>query len=141
MVLRTNPFESLLKLQQALTDMATRNTWFGSSISSYGGFPPINIFQDQDNYVIVTEIPGMKREDVAIEVHRNKIRLSGEKTIKYGTKVSVHRRERVDGKFDRTISIPYEIDANKVRAEYRDGILAVFIPRAEHEKPRNITIS
>ena len=142
MVLQTtNPFESLLKLQQALTHMATSNSWFGGSISSGGGFPPINVFQDKNRYVIVTEIPGIKRDDVSIEVHRNKVRLAGEKRINYGNNISLHRRERVDGKFDRTFSIPFEIDADKVKAEYRDGILAVFLPRAEHEKPRTIKLS
>jgi len=142
MVLRTtSPFESLLKLQQALTNMGNTSPWLGGSISSGGSFPSINVFQDKNDYVLVAEIPGIKRDDVSIEIHRNKVRLSGEKRIDYGNNVSLHRRERVDGKFDRTISIPFEIEASKVKAEYQDGILAVFLPRAEHEKPRTIKLS
>ena len=137
----TNPFESLLRLQQALTNMSTRDSWFTDSISSRGGFPPINVFQDKENYILITEIPGIRREDVNVEVHRNKVRISGEKKFDYGKNVSVHRRERLAGGFDRTFSTPFEIDADKVKAEYRDGILALSLPRAEHEKPRNVKIS
>lgn len=142
MVLRTtDPFEGLLRLQQALGNMATRDTWFTDSISSRGGYPPINVFQDKDNYVFITEIPGIKREDVNVEIHRNKVRISGEKKIDYGDEVSVHRRERLAGGFDRTFSTPFDIDAGNVKAEYRDGILALYLPRAEHEKPRSVKIS
>ena len=142
MVLRTtDPFEGLLRLQQALGNMATGDSWFSDSLSSRGGFPPINIFQDGDNYVLVTEIPGLKSKDINVEVHRNKVRLSGEKTIDYGNDVSVHRRERLAGGFDRTFSTPFEIDADNVKAEYRDGILALYLPRAEHEKPRSVRVS
>ena len=142
MVLRTtNPFEGLLKLQQALANIGSRDSWATDSISSRGGFPPINIFQDQENYVLITEIPGIKREDINIEIHRNKVRISGEKSITYGRDVSIHRRERLAGSFDRTFSTPFEIDADNVKAEYRDGILALYLPRAEHEKPRSVKIS
>jgi Hsp20/alpha crystallin family len=54
---------------------------------------------------------------------------------------SIHRRERIRGVFDRTIAIPIQIDPNGIRAEYRDGVLALFIPRAEREKPRTIKIT
>jgi HSP20 family protein len=52
----------------------------------------------------------------------------------------VHRRERVSGEFDRTLSLPVEVDPNGIKAEYRDGLLALFLPRAESDKPRNIQI-
>jgi len=142
MVIRTaNPFEGLLKLQQALANMSTRDSWFNDSISSRGGFPPINIFQDKNNYILITEIPGIKHDDVNVEVHHNKVRISGEKKIDYGRDVSIHRSERLAGSFDRTFSTPFEINADEVKAEYRDGILALFLPRAEHEKPRTVKVS
>jgi HSP20 family protein len=66
--------------------------------------------------------------------------LTGKKTIDYAQNVSVHRRERVSGEFDRTLTLPVQIDPDAIKAEYRDGILAIFIPRAESEKPRTIKI-
>jgi HSP20 family protein len=53
---------------------------------------------------------------------------------------SVHRRERLTGRFDRAITIPVQIDADKVKAEYREGVLALFLPRAEKDKPRSVKI-
>jgi HSP20 family protein len=53
----------------------------------------------------------------------------------------VHRRERRSGRFDRTVTLPIEIDAESIKAECRDGILAVFLPRVERDKPRAIAIS
>lgn len=136
-----SPLESLLNLQHALDSMTDVDNWFSGSTSSRGGFPPINIFQNDENYIVITELPGIKREDVSVEIHRNRVRLSGEKKINYASDVSPHRRERRSGKFDRTFTTPFEIDADKVKAEYRDGILALFLPRAEHEKPRSVRIS
>ena len=59
----------------------------------------------------------------------------------YPEGVSVHRRERVAGEFDRTISVPVRLEPDRIKAEYRDGILALFLPRSERDKPRNITVS
>jgi HSP20 family protein len=61
--------------------------------------------------------------------------------VSYPDGVSVHRRERVAGEFDRTISLPVQLEPDGIKAEYRDGILALFMPRSERDKPRAITIS
>ncbi|MCP4295218.1 MAG: Hsp20/alpha crystallin family protein [Proteobacteria bacterium] len=137
----SHPLKGLFSLQQALADIDSGDGWFSGSTSNRGGFPPINIFQDKDDYVMIAEIPGIKRENVNVEVHRNRVRLSGEKKIHYGDDVSVHRSERQDGRFDRTFATPFEIDADSVKAEYQDGILALSLPRAEQDKPRSITVS
>ena len=71
----------------------------------------------------------------------NTIRISGKKTFTYPDSVSLHRRERASGTFDRTLTVPMQIDADGIRAEYRDGVLALSIPRAESDKPRTIRIS
>jgi HSP20 family protein len=130
-----------LNLQQALSNIGSGDPWFSGSTSNQNTFPPINIFQDENKYVLVAEIPGIKSDEVNIEIHRNRVRLSGEKKIHYGDEVSVHRRERQAGKFDRTFTTPFEIDADNVKAEYRDGILALSLPRAEQDKPRSIKIN
>ena len=136
----SDSLENILNLQRALSNtMGTE--WFRGGISSRGGFPPINIFQENENYIIIAEVPGIKREDVAIEVNRNRIRVSGEKKFGYGDNVSVHRRERQEGKYDRVFTTPFEIDADKVKAEYRNGILALYLPPAEQHKPRSINIT
>ena len=93
-----------------------------------------------DDFVAVVELPGVSKNDLQIEVKENTVRIFGNKTITYEKDASVHRRERLSGVFDRTLSIPIQINPDGIRAEYRDGILALFIPRAESEKPRTIKI-
>lgn len=92
-------------------------------------------------FVVVIERPGIDKSEIAIEAKENTIRISGRKAINYDHAASVHRRERVSGLFDRTLSVPIQIDPNAVKAEYRDGVLALFIPPAESEKPRTIKIT
>ena len=71
----------------------------------------------------------------------NAVRIAGSKAIEYPKQASLHRRERLDGAFDRTVTIPVEIDADRVKAECRDGILALFLTRAERDKPKSIKVT
>ncbi len=61
--------------------------------------------------------------------------------VEYGEKAGVHRRERLAGSFDRAVTLPVEIDADRVRAEYHEGVLALYLPRAERDKPKAITVA
>lgn len=135
-----DPFETLFNLQRNL-DAFRASDWLARGPSSMGTYPPLNVFRQGDDFVIVTELPGIHRDDVDIQVHGDRIRIAGKKAIDYGEGASLHRRERIAGAFDRTVAIPIEVDAERVRAEYRDGILALFLPRAERDKPKSITIS
>ena len=99
-----------------------------------------HVFQQGDDFVAVVELPGVDKADLQIEAKENTIRISGKKIINDGEGASIHRRERVWGVFDRTFSIPIQIEPDGIRAEYRDGILALHIPRAESQKPRTIKI-
>jgi len=135
-----DPFEALFSIQRAV-DARKQSDWMGSSTTGMGSFPPINIFQQGDDFVAIVELPGVDKKDLGIEVKENTIRISGRKTINYDAGASVHRRERVWGGFDRTLSVPIQIDPDAVKAEYRDGVLSLFIPRAESDKPRSIKIN
>jgi HSP20 family protein len=141
MVIRMrDPFAALESLQRAM-DSVTGNDWFGSRTSGSGAFPPVNVFNDGDDYVLVAELPGVKKEDLDIQVQGGTVRIQGKKTIAYDDGASVHRRERSAGQFDRTLTLPTDIDAAKVAAEYRDGVLTLRLPRAESAKPRTVAIN
>ena len=140
MVFLSDPFEALLNLQEAL-EGASHANWLDSSPSGTGAYPPINVFRKGDDVVVIAEVPGIKSADLEIQVHGNALRISGSKKLDYPEKASVHRRERLAGRFDRALTIPVEIDADRVKAECRDGILALYLPRAERDKPRSIKIS
>ena len=90
------PFDSILNVQRALEDSMSSD-WFGPSTSSRGGFPPVNVFREDDSYIVIAELPGVSRDAINVEIHRKQVRLSGKKEINYGEKVSIHRREREAG--------------------------------------------
>jgi HSP20 family protein len=136
----SDPFEVLLMLQRAL-DARIASDWMGRGTAAIGSFPPINIFQKGEDLVAVIELPGVDKNDLEIEAKENTIRIRGRKTIAYGEQASVHRRERISGVFDRTLSVPIRIEPDRIKAEYRDGLLALFIARAEDDKPRSIRVS
>ena len=100
----------------------------------------MNVFQQGDDILVIIELPGIDKNNLQIQAKENTIRISGKKAVDYPGGVSVHRRERISGEFDRTLSIPVQLDPDRIKAEYHDGILALFLPRAESDKPRTITI-
>jgi len=136
----SDPFNALLQFQHALDTFRTSN-WLGAGPSGGGSYPPLNVFRKDDDIVVITEVPGVRKDDLQIQVKGNTIHIAGTKRVGYGERASVHRRERLEGNFDRAVTVPVEIDADGVRAECRDGILALYLPRAERDKPKSIAIS
>ena len=135
-----DPISGLLKFQQALDSLRTSG-WLEAGPSGSGAYPPINVFRKGEDVVIIAEVPGTKKSDLRIEVKGKTIRVAGEKSLTIGDKTSIHRRERQAGSFDRAVTVPVEIDADSVKAECRDGILALWLPRAERDRPKNKQVS
>lgn len=134
-----DPFTALRDLQQAL-DSARLSDWMSGGTAGTGGFPAINVFSKGHDCVIVAELPGVDKSHIDIMVKGNQVRISGKRDIAYNESVSVHRRERESGSFDRTLTVPIEIDVDGVEAKYQDGVLAVHLPRAEADRPRKVSI-
>lgn len=135
-----DPFETILGLQQALEDFRSSN-WLSPGISGGGSFPPVNIFKKGDDFVVITEVPGVRKTDLNIQIKGRTIQLSGTKSMAYPENASFHRRECLQGGFDRAITLPVEIAEDGIKADCRDGILALYLPRAEHDKPRSIQVN
>jgi HSP20 family protein len=140
MALFPDPFDALSSLQQAL-DTFRSSGWLASGPSGGGGYPPVNVFRKGDDFIVITEVPGINRSSLEVQVKGNTIRLAGTKSVNHPEKASLHRRERLSGRFDRAVTLPVEIDPDGVKAECRDGILALFLPRAERDKARSIQIA
>ncbi len=106
-----------------------------------GVFPPMNITQDDDNFYLRAEIPGIKPNELSISAVRNRVSLAGKREIqRENERVSYHRKERAEGSFNRTVTLPTEVDAERVDARYADGILTLTLPKAEETKPRQIAV-
>ncbi len=135
----TNTIRSLASLQEAL-QQSTRSNWFGHQTANRGARPPINVFEQSDNVAVLAEIPGSNKSDFNLEVKGNTLRLSGKRIIEYDAKASAHRLERKSYEFDRTVTVPFEIDAENVQANYNNGILAILLSRSDADKPHTVAI-
>ena len=123
----SDPFEVLFSIQRAL-DARKASDWMGSSTTGMGSFPPINIFQQGDDFVAIVELPGVDKNDLGIDVKENTIRISGKKTINYDEGASVHRRE---GRLR-----PNAVCTDPDRSRRRQGRIPRWSARAIHPKSR-----
>jgi HSP20 family protein len=106
-----------------------------------GVFPPLNVTQDDDNFYVRAEIPGIDPKELQISALRNRVTLAGKRQLpKEHERASYHRKERAEGSFNRTLTLPTYIDAERVEARYTDGILMLTLPKAEEAKPRQIMV-
>jgi HSP20 family protein len=106
-----------------------------------GWSPALDLYQSTDNVVAVVELPGMRKEDIDISLHDGTLTISGERKRESVNGDRAERTERYVGTFRRTIALPTRVDASKVNASYRDGILIVTLPKAEEVKPKQIQVS
>jgi HSP20 family protein len=107
-----------------------------------GWAPALDVQEDKDNFTIKVELPGLKREDIEVSLQEGALVISGERNAeKIGEGTEVHRQERFYGKFQRALTLPAPVAADKVKAAYRDGVLTVTLPKAEEAKPKQIDVS
>jgi HSP20 family protein len=105
-------------------------------------YPPVDILESKDSYLIRAELPGMRNEDLKTEVNDGILTLSGERKFEEPANgVEYHRVERVAGKFSRSFHLPQTVKYDGIKATYRDGMLEVEVPKADEAKPRQIAIS
>ena len=94
MAVLVDPFDALASFQQAL-DTYRASPWLDPGLSGGGAFPPVNVFRKGDDFIIIIELPGVKKSDLDVQVKGRTIRLSGAKTVGYPDKAALHRRERL----------------------------------------------
>ncbi len=103
--------------------------------------PPLNVWQDGDCIYVQAEVPGLKEEDLDIHVAGNELTIQGQHRVAEDEKVEYQHRERYVGKIARTLALPFEVEAAKVEANLKDGLLTVKLPMAETAKAHKITVS
>lgn len=106
-----------------------------------GHYPQVNLGEDQENLYVEALVPGMDPNSLELTVMRGTLTLSGERKNGIGKDAAWHRNERGTGKFLRTIELPVEVDADKVKAECRHGVLTVTLPKSEAARPRKVQVS
>jgi len=140
----TDPFREFAHLQDRINRVFTDT--YGRAdeglMSSGNWAPPVDIYQNGDHEVVLkAELPDMTREDIEITVDNGTLTLKGEKKLSSEVKEEHFRRiERHYGTFSRSFSLPRTVDAAKVAAEYKNGVLTVKLPLREEAKPRQIKV-
>ena len=104
--------------------------------------PALDVYEDKENFTVRAELPGMKKEEISVSLQDGDLTISGER--KSETKredAEVHRSECFAGRFERTVSLPVPVAADRVQAKYQDGILTVTLPKTEEAKPKQIAVN
>jgi len=133
---RWEPFRDLLNLHARLAAVPANGD------DSYGSWAPaVDIFERGDDLIIRAEIPGVEKDDIDISVENNTLSIRGQrKREKEFDEDRTYRMERVFGGFVRTFSLPRTVDASRISASYKNGVLELQLPKAEEAKPKRIEI-
>lgn len=137
-----SPFSAVNRLEDEVNRLLDLPTVaFGSQFFNVW-VPALDLYEEKENFVVKLEVPGMKKEDFEIALHENVLSISGER--KFGEKreeSSSYRSERFEGRFQRSMTLPKAVQADKVKATYTDGILTVTLPIAEEARPKQIVVN
>jgi HSP20 family protein len=140
---RWQPFRGLSDIQSEMNRMF--DTVFGHPAVSGSGerlwAPLCDMWETKEDLVVSFELPGVSEKDVNVSITGDLLTVRGERQWQEQAKNdNYHRLERMYGKFERSVQLPFPVQANKVKATYRDGVLVVTLPKAEEVKPREIKI-
>ena len=142
---RWDPFRDLTVLQDRMNRLfedAGRGVRRGDEPTAATTWSPaVDILETDGEIVVKAELPGVDRKDISLHLENNVLTLRGERRLEKETKEeNYHRIERAYGGFSRAFSIPATVDDEKIRAEYRDGVLKIALPKKEQVKPKQIRI-
>lgn len=145
-VVRWEPINGLDRLQSRMNEYFAealgRARAYPTTSAAHQWYPPVDILESKEAYLIRAELPGMKKEDINLEFRDGAVTLSGERKFdEPAAGVEYHRAERVAGNFSRSFYLPQTIKQEDMRATYRDGILEIHVPKADSAKPKQIAIS
>ena len=132
-----DPWRELLRLHNQMDSVF-------SEIPGQGAdeFPPIDVWSGEAGLVLVAQVPGVATDDIEVTVVGDLLTLKGSRTEpETGNGQNFHRRERESGRFVRTVQLPYAIEAEQVKARFKNGLLQIDLPRAASERPRKIAVA
>ena len=136
----SDPFERLLGLQRQIERAFENPRGLDFGFGGRGVFPPVNVFQDKEGYLVRVEMPGVAPEKVNIETVGQTLTISGERETNHVEGASYHRRERDGGTFSRSFTLPSNLDLDSAAASYKHGVLSIRVPLKATAKPRQIEV-
>jgi len=147
-LVRWQPMQEITSLQRQmnrlLESFAGRAPWtpFGEELSTLEFGPPVDIIEDEQKLTFKVEVPGIEEKDIKVEVENNVLTVRGERKLEKEVKEENFRRmERHYGAFARSFSLPPSVDAEKIEANYNNGVLAIQMPKRAEAKPKQIKVN
>jgi HSP20 family protein len=140
-LIKWSPYRNLISLPDEIDHFFNG---FGLDLNASDSVwsPSVDISETDDQYEVKAEIPGLKKEDIKLSVEDNVLTLSGERKYEKETEKKNYRRlERAYGRFERSFRLPKEVNVEKIKANYENGVLTVEIPKADAVKPKEIAVS
>jgi HSP20 family protein len=140
-LVRWEPFNRFTKIHSLVNDLFEDGLNRSSDETSVRWSPAMDILESNDAYIIRAELPGFEKDDLNVEVKDGTLTLSGQrKSEELAEGVQYRSVERVSGKFVRSVILPKTVNADRIQASYKDGVLEIQVPKAEKAKPRQITV-
>lgn len=145
-LIRWNPWKEMVSLRERmnglLADSLFRSDRREDDVAMGLWYPSVDMFEKDDKLVIRAELPGLEKKDLNLEIKDGVLTLKGER--KYDNEVkeeNFYRREMSYGKFIRSFTLPAEVEADKITAEFQNGLLTVEVPKSEAHKPKQIKVN
>ncbi len=144
-LIRWNPAREMFSMRNRINSVFNEFFYpshrFAEDEGLWNWNPAVDIFEDEDNIVVKAELPGVDKDRIAVDVKGRTLTLKGERSTDNEVNEDKYfRRERTYGRFERVFTLPADVDAGKIEAEYKDGVLRIEVPKPEEQKPKQITI-
>ena len=138
---RFNPFDDLRRMESRLWEPFFRFPFFPEENQAAGWNPAVDVLEETDKILVKVEAPGMDEKDLRVTFEDGILTVSGERRFERKDDRSYHRIERAYGQFTRTFTLPRSVDATRIVASYRNGVLEIEIPKKEESRPKQIQIN
>ena len=133
--------EEFRRYANGASEDANRPPWLQQTNQlSGGGWPTLSMYDEGSKLVLAAEVPGLSEQDIQLSLNQNVLSISGERNVDAPKDYAVHRQERQAIKFARSLSLPCQVNAEKVAAQVKDGLLTVTMEKTKEAQPRQITI-
>src|SRR5210317_1506077 len=144
-LVRWNPLGEMTAVQNRINRMFNEPYWLTGRMDDDTDMgmwnPAVDLYEKDDHFVIKAELPGVDKKDISIDLKDRVLTLSGERSYENEVKEeNYYRRERSYGKFQRVFTLPADVDSDKIKADFNDGLLQIEVPKPEEQKPKKVTI-
>jgi HSP20 family protein len=138
---RSNPLEDIRRMEQRMFEPFFRFPFFSEEMRSSAWNPPVDVLEENERILVKVEVPGVDEKDLHVTFEDGLLTVSGERQFERKDDSNYHRIERSYGSFTRTFTLPRNIEAGQIVADYRNGVLEIAIPKKEEARPKQIDIN